>query len=72
MSLLNKKAVKQQALKIAMDKFHERNRTRAEIGLAPVKSPESRVSKHFLDVLESRLMSILVAMVRENKTGVTL
>ena len=72
MSLLNKKAVREEALRIALDKFNEQNRTRKELGLALLNHPESRISKHFLDMLESRLRTVMHAMVHENKTGITL
>ena len=72
MSLINKAAVKRSALDLANSKFKERNRTREEMGLAPLRCPPSRVSGEFLDNFEARTINLLATMVSEHKTGATL
>lgn len=72
MSLLNKAAVKRSALDLASAKFKERNKTRLEMGLAPMKSVPSRVSSEFMDTFEAKVIGLLSIMVHEHKTGVTL
>lgn len=72
MSLLNKAAVKRSALDLANAKFKERNKTRLEMGIAPLKSPPSRVSGEFLETFEAKVIGILTSMVNEHKTGATL
>lgn len=72
MSLLNKAAVKRSALDLASAKFKERNRTRSEMGLAPIKSAPSRVSGEFMDTFEAKVIGLLNSMVHEHKTGATL
>lgn len=72
MSLLNKAAVKRSALDLANAKFKERNKTRLEMGIAPLKAPPSRVSGEFLETFEARVIGILTSMVNEHKTGATL
>lgn len=72
MSLINKAAVKRSALDLASAKFKERNRTRQDMGLAPLKAPPSRVSGEFMDNFEARVIGLLNVMVHEHKTGATL
>ena len=72
MSLLNKAAVKRSALDLASAKFKERNKTRMEMGLAPLKAPPSRVSGEFMDNFEARVIGLLNSMVNDHKTGATL
>jgi len=72
MSLLNKAAVKRSALDLARAKFKERNQTRLEMGIAPLKAPPSRVSGEFLDTFEAGVINLLNRMVLEHKTGATL
>lgn len=72
MSLINKAAVKRAALDMASANFKERNKTRLEMGLAPLKSTPSRVSKEFIDLVEGQVIASINQMVKEHKTGVTL
>jgi len=72
MSLLNKAAVKRSALDMASAKFKERNKTRLDMGIAPLKAAPSRVSGEFIDNFEARVIGLLNAMVYEHKTGATL
>jgi hypothetical protein len=71
-SLLNRAALKRAALDLANAKFRERNRTRMEMGLMPLKAPPSRVSGEFLDKIESSLRATLQHFINEHKTGATL
>ena len=57
---------------MANAKFKERNKTRLEMGLAPMKSVPSRVSSEFIDTFEAKVIGLLSVMVHEHKTGVTL
>lgn len=57
---------------MASANFKERNKTRLEMGLTPLKCTPSRVSKEFIDSVESRVISSIGQMVKEHKTGVTL
>lgn len=72
MSLLNKAAVKRSALDMASAKFKERNKTRLEMGIAPLKAAPSRVSGEFIDNFEARVIGLLNSMVIDHKTGATL
>ena len=72
MSLLNKAAIKRAALDLANAKFKERNKTRMEMGIAPLKAPPSRVSKGFVDAVETDVLASISRMVKEHKTGATL
>jgi len=72
MSLINKAAVKRAALDMASANFKERNKTRLEMGLAPLKCTPSRVSKEFIDTVEGQVIIAIGQMVKEHKTGVTL
>ena len=72
MSLINKASVKRSALDMASAKFKERNKTRLEMGLAPMKSAPSRVSSDFMDTFEAKVIGLLSIMVHEHKSGVTL
>ncbi|NBR97136.1 MAG: hypothetical protein EBT48_05995 [Verrucomicrobia bacterium] len=72
MSLINRAAVKRFALDVASANFKERNKTRLEMGLAPLKCVPSRVSKDFLDTVGAKVVSAVVAMVNDHKTGLTL
>lgn len=72
MSLLNKAALKRAALDMANAKFKERNKTRIEMGLMPLKSPPSRVSGEFIDKVESSLRVTLNHFINAHKTGATL
>jgi hypothetical protein len=72
MSLINKAAVKRAALDMASANFKERNKTRLEMGLAPLKCTPSRVSKEFIDSVEGQVIISINQMVKEHKTGVTL
>jgi hypothetical protein len=72
MSLLNKSAVKRSALDLANAKFKERNKTRLEMGLAPMKLAPSRVSSEFMDTFEAKVIGLLNVMIHEHKTGMTL
>jgi hypothetical protein len=72
MSLINKASVKRSALDMASAKFKERNKTRLEMGLAPMKSVPSRVSSEFMDTFEAKVIGLLSIMVHEHKSGVTL
>jgi len=72
MSLLNKAAIKRAALDLANAKFKERNKTRMEMGIAPLKAPPSRVSGEFIDKIETSLRVALSNLVNEHKTGATL
>jgi hypothetical protein len=72
MSLLNKAAVKRSALDLANAKFKERNKTRLEMGIAPMKSAPSRVSSEFIDTFEAKVIGLLSIMVHEHKSGATL
>ena len=72
MSLLNKASVKRSALDLANAKFKERNKTRLEMGLAPMKSVPSRVSSEFIDTFEAKVIGLLSVMVHEHKSGATL
>jgi hypothetical protein len=72
MSLLNKAAVKRSALDLASAKFKERNKTRLEMGIAPLKAAPSRVSSEFMDNFEAKVINTLNNMVNDHKTGATL
>lgn len=72
MSLLNKAAVKRSALDMASAKFKERNKTRLDMGIAPLKAAPSRVSGEFIDNFEARVIGLLNGMVTDHKTGATL
>jgi hypothetical protein len=72
MSLINKASVKRSALDMASAKFKERNKTRLEMGIAPLKAPPSRVSGEFMENFEARVIGILTSMVNDHKTGATL
>lgn len=72
MSLLNKAAVKRYALDMASAKFKERNKTRLDMGIAPMKAAPSRVSGEFIDNFEARVIGLLNGMVIDHKTGATL
>jgi len=72
MSLLNKAAVKRSALGLAKVKFDQRNKTRIEMGLSPLKAPPSRVSGEFLHTFEADVIGLLNRMVNDHKTGATL
>lgn len=72
MSLINKAAVKRAALDMASAKFKERNKTRLEMGLEPLKNCPSRVSGEFMDAFEARAVTMLGTMVADHKKGVTL
>jgi hypothetical protein len=72
MSLLNKAAVKRSALDMASAKFKERNKTRLDMGIAPLKAAPSRVSGEFIDNFEAKVIGLLNTMVYEHKTGATL
>lgn len=72
MSLINKAAVKRAALDMASANFKERNKTRLEMGIAPLKCVPSRVSKEFIDTVEGQVIIAIGQMVKEHKTGVTL
>jgi hypothetical protein len=72
MSLLNKAAVKRSALDLASAKFKERNKTRLEMGIAPLKAAPSRVSGEFIDNFEAKVIGLLNSMVSDHKTGATL
>jgi hypothetical protein len=72
MSLLNKAAVKRSALDLASAKFKERNKTRLEMGIAPLKAAPSRVSGEFIDTFEAKVIGLLSSMVNDHKTGATL
>ena len=72
MSLINKASVKRSALDMASAKFKERNKTRLEMGIAPLKAPPSRVSGEFMENFEARVIGLLTSMVSEHKTGATL
>ena len=72
MSLLNKAAVKRSALDMASARFKERNKTRIEMGLTPLKAPPSRVGGDFFNAFEARVITMLASMVSEHKTGATL
>jgi len=72
MSLLNKAAVKRSALDMASAKFKERNKTRLDMGIAPLKAAPSRVSGEFIDNFEARVIGLLNSMVIDHKTGATL
>jgi len=72
MSLLNRAAVKRCALDMASFKYKERNKTRLEMGIAPLKAPPSRVSGEFIDTFEAKVIGLLNSMVSDHKTGATL
>jgi len=72
MSLLNKAAVKRSALDLASAKFKERNKTRLEMGIAPLKAAPSRVSGEFIGNFEAKVIGLLTSMVNDHKTGATL
>lgn len=72
MSLLNRAAVKRCALDMANFKFKERNKTRLEMGIAPLKAAPSRVSSEFIDNFEAKVINTLNSMVNDHKTGATL
>lgn len=72
MSLLNKAAVKRSALDMASAKFKERNKTRLEMGIAPLKASPSRVSGEFIETFEAKVIGLLASMVNDHKTGATL
>jgi hypothetical protein len=57
---------------LACAKFKERNKTRLEMGLAPMKLVPSRVSSEFMDTFEAKVIGLLNVMVHEHKSGVTL
>jgi hypothetical protein len=57
---------------MASAKFKERNKTRLEMGLAPMKSAPSRVSSEFIDTFEAKVIGLLSIMVHEHKSGATL
>jgi hypothetical protein len=71
-SLINKAAVKRAALDMASANFKERNKTRLEMGLAPLKCVPSRVSGEFISAIEGQVVIAISQMVKEHKTGVTL
>jgi hypothetical protein len=68
MSLINRASVKRSALDLANAKFKERNKTRLEMGIAPMKSAPSRVSSEFIDTFEAKVIGLLNIMVHEHKT----
>ena len=72
MSLINKAAVKRAALDMASAKFKERNKTRMDMGLEPIKNCPSRVSGEFIEAFEARVITVLGTMVADHKKGVTL
>ena len=72
MSLLNKAAVKRSALDMASAKFKERNKTRLDMGIAPLKAAPSRVSGEFINNFEAGVIGLLNSMVNSHKTGATL
>ena len=72
MSLINRASVKRSALDLASAKFKERNKTRLEMGLAPMKLVPSRVSGEFMNTFEAKVIGLLSIMVHEHKSGVTL
>jgi len=72
MSLINKAAVKRAALDMASANFKERNKTRVEMGIAPLKCTASRVSKEFIDAIEGQVIIAIGQKVKEHKTGATL
>lgn len=72
MSLINRASVKRSALDLANAKFKERNKTRLEMGLAPMKLAPSRVSSEFMDTFEAKVIGLLNVMIHEHKTGATL
>ena len=72
MSLINRASVKRSALDMANAKFKERNKTRLEMGIAPMKLAPSRVSGEFIDTFEAKVIGLLNIMVHEHKTGATL
>jgi len=72
MSLINKAAVKRMALDMASVNFKERNKTRLEMGLEPVKKCPTRVSKEFFDMIENQVRIGIGLIVKEHKKGVTL
>ena len=57
---------------MASANFKERNKTRLEMGLAPLKSVPSRVSGEFISAIEGQVVIAINQMVKEHKTGVTL
>ena len=57
---------------MASAKFKERNKTRLEMGIAPLKAAPSRVSGEFIDTFEAKVIGLLNIMVHEHKTGATL
>ena len=72
MSLINRASVKRSALDLASAKFKERNKTRLEMGIAPMKSAPSRVSSEFIDTFGAKVIGLLGSMVHEHKSGATL
>jgi hypothetical protein len=72
MSLMNKAAVKRAALDMASAKFKERNKTRLDMGLEPIKNCPSRVSGEFIEAFEARAITMLGTMVADHKKGMTL
>lgn len=72
MSLINRTAVKRAALDLASSKFKERNKTRLEMGLEPIKNCPTRVSGEFIETFEARAITMLGMMVADHKKGVTL
>lgn len=72
MSLINKAAVKRAALDMASANFKERNKTRLEMGLSPLKCVPSRVSKEFIDQIEGQVVIAISQIVKEHKSGMTL
>lgn len=72
MSLINKAAVKRVALDMASAHFKERNKTRLDMGLAPLKCVPSRVSGEFINTIEGQVILAIGQLVKEHKSGVTL
>ena len=70
--MINRAAVKRAALDLASAKFKERNKTRLEMGLEPIKNCPSRVSGEFIEAFEARAITMLGTMVADHKKGVTL
>lgn len=70
--MINKASVKRSALDMASAKFKERNKTRLEMNIAPLKAPPSRVSGEFMENFEARVIGLLTSMVNDHKTGATL
>jgi hypothetical protein len=72
MPLINRAAVKRAALSLAYNKYKERNQTRKDMGLTPLKQSPSRVSGSFLDRIEGKVLMCISSLVEEHKTGLTL